>query len=1524
MFLSNLSIKRPVFATVMMLALVTLGTTSYRRLAVDLYPDVEIPVITVVTIYPGASPETVERDVSKLIEEALNPIAGVDHITSVSREGVSQVVVQFEIEVRVDEAIQDARTKIAAIRGDLPVAIEDPIVDKINIGGIPIVSLAVRSTTLEPRDLTTLVDKVIKQRLENVLGVGKIDLVGPVTREVSVEVQPDRLEALGMGVDEVIAGLRGENIDTPLGRMNSGGSEIPLRVQGKAQSVDDFKTMVIATRGGRPIALGEVAVVTDSVEEVRSLAYINGGPAVALDVLKQTGANAVGVADAINKEIAALQAEMPEGTTIELVRDGSRFIREAVADVKETLIIGGLLTVFIVFIFLNSWRSTVITGLTLPISVMSSFIVMNFAGMTLNVMTLMALSLAIGLLIDDAIVVRENIVRHLEHGEDHFAAARNGTAEIGLAVLATSCSILAVFVPIAFMKGIVGRFFFAFGITVAFAVAVSLFVSFTLDPMLSSRWLDPDIARLGKRRLIPRMLDGFNRWFDRTADGYKRVIGLALNHRPTMVALALATFVGGIAVLGMLQSEFFPPVDEGEFVAVFTTAPDASIEETRGRLDAVLASLKQVPEIESTYASVGAGDAGTVRNARIYIKMTPREIRTRLQPEIEREVRDQLQHVPGIVAFLGKAQSLDSRKPLVVSVRGEDITRLKEYSQRLKQALYGVRGIVDLEATLEHETPEYRLIVDQDRASDLGLSTAAVARPVSALVGGQPVTTFEDEEGEARDVRVRLPPELRQDARHVEQLRLAVLRPTGPTLIPIGSVARYELSTTPSEINRTDLSREVVVSANLDGLPLGTAVGHVRQIVAGMDLAPGYRIVISGENEAMEESFAYMLEALVLAIVFVYLILAAQFESFVDPLAIMLSLPLSIVGMAAMLLLTGDTLNIMSLIGLIMLMGLVTKNAILLVDYTKVLRGRGMNRREAVILAGRTRLRPIMMTTCAMIFGMLPLALGLGAGGEMRAPMARAVIGGLITSTLLTLVVVPVVYTLLDDLSGWLLGRKTAHAQAAAAMVLLLGVLIPAVASAQSATRFKTCVTGPGCEQPNDLLAPKSTGTGDGAAAGGGAPRSQPPARGVEVSSKVLTLDEALARAAEQNRDVQKAREYQRWVQGKYIEERSAVLPDVTFGVTALRQFDDTQSKLFKDFSFGDSGGEGAEIGEIFGGRQDGRVLQVSVSQPVFTWGQIGAAIRAARVGFRFADAQLRQFQQAVARDVATAYFDVLVAKELVGISEEDIAQKQRHLEETKRKLPIGTATDFDVLAAEVALENARPALIRGQNVVRIGRERLRWLLAETSDVDVVPLPPLTVEPAPTYDDVLAQALQNRPELSELGFQRDIYKELVTIAQSQGRPRVDFAAGIGRRWLGLPSISSSGTTWNATIFATVPLFDGLRTKGRVAQARSDLSRATLDELKAREGIGLEVRTSVDAIREASDILGAVSGTVRQAERLVFLAEKGYELGVKTRLDVQDAQLNLLLAKGNLARAQRDYRVARVTVEWVAGTLPVRP
>jgi len=1502
MFLSNLSIKRPVVATVMVLTLVTLGVFSVRRLPIDMMPDVEIPVLSIITEYPGASPETVEREVSKKIEEAVNPIAGVKHVNSISREGLSSVIVEFNLEVKVNDVSQEARAKINAVRRELPDGMKEPVIQKFDFNAMPIISLAVRSKTMSARDLTTLADRRIKRRLESIQGVAKAKLIGSSKREIAVNLDPARLAALGMGVDEVVAGLASENVNTPLGRLTQGVTEMPIRISGKPRDAADYRGMVIGRRAGQPITLGEVATIDDGVEEQRSLALISGKPAVAIDITKQTKANTVDVVDAVRAAVAKLQQEVPPGTDIQIVRDTSTFIRESVSDVYNTLLLGGFLTIVIVFFFLNSWRSTVITGLTLPISVTSSFIVMYFLNMTINTLTLMALSLAIGLLIDDAIVVRENIVRHLERGQDHFEAAREGTAEIGLAVLATSMSIIAVFLPVAFMKGIMGRFFYQFGLTVAFAVMVSLFVSFTLDPMLSSRWHDPDIERKGKRNIVQRALDVFNDWFERMAENYKRVIAWALDHRLVVVGAALAAFVGGLAVFGVLQTEFMTPMDQGEFALKFKSAPGSSIEETRGRLESVLQGLAEFKEVQYTYASIGSGDADTVRDAMVFVKLVPKNERARGLKLFMHDARERLQKIPGVVLnFLEDPQSF--QKPLAVAVQGDDIATLKKYAARLKQEMYKIPGIVDIEATMEQDLPEYRLTVNRERAAASGLGSGAVASTVAMLVGGQAVSTYEDEEGEAVNVRVRLPQALRADVNQINDLKVTVPGSQGVSLVPLADLVTFSRATSPAEINRRDLTRQVTVDANLDRLPLGTASNLAMKAGEALDMAPGYKLVVGGDTEMMVESFGYMAEALLLAIIFVYLILAAQFESFIDPLAIMLSLPLSIVGMAGTLWLTGDTINIMSLIGLIMLMGLVTKNAILLVDYTKVLRGRGMDRRTALINAGRTRLRPILMTTTAMVFGMLPLFFALGEGAEFRAPMARAVVGGLITSTLLTLIVVPVVYTILDDITAWMFRKGARQARAAAIGLAILAVVAggAATASAQPAAE-----------------APMSLSVMIGQAAQAAAAPTGP---------KVLTLEEALALAAAKNRDIQKAIEYQKWVQGKYLEERSYALPQGSSAVSFVRNFDNRQQDLFKMFSSGGSSGgssgssgSNVDIGEIFSGRQDALTGQLKVNQVLFTWGQIGAAVRAAKLGFGVAGEQLRRFRQDVARDVTVAFYDVLVARELVKIAELDLAQKQRHLDESTRRQSAGTATDYDVLAAQVAAENAQPAVIRSQNLVRTARLQFAYLLAETGEVDVTGTLGTPLEAVPTYETLVAKAMANRPDLGELADTRGVYKELVTIAKAGNKPRVDFSAGLGLGWVGLKTISSSGYLWNAGVFAAVPIFDGGRTKGLVAQANSDLSRIALDELKLRDAVALQVQAAIDAAREASDVVTAISGTVTQAEKLLFLSEKGFELGVKTRLEVQDAELNASNARLNLARAQRDYRVARVNLDWVAGML----
>lgn len=1487
MILSDVSIKRPIFAAVLMLSLVTLGLFSYRRLSVEMYPNVEIPVISVITKYPGASPETVEREVSKRIEEAVNQVAGVKHVMSFSRESVSTVVVEFRLEEKLNDVAQESRAKITSIRGQLPDSIEEPIIQKLDFNALPVASLAVQSSVVPPRELTTLVEKRVKKRFESVAGVGKVEMVGGQKREVNVDLDPVRLDSLALGINDVVNGLRSENTNTPLGRLTRGGTEYPLRIDGKPDQADEYRGMVIAERSLRPVTLGEIASVTDGTEERRKLAAVDGVPAIGIDIFKQSGANQVEVVDGVKKVMQKVQAELPPGVTLNLVRDGSIQTREALDDVEHTLIIGGILTILIVFCFINSWRSTVITGVTLPISVISSFIVMNAMGMTLNVMTLMALSLAIGLLIDDAIVVRENIVRHLEMGKDHMEASRFGTSEIGLAVFATTMSIIAVFVPVAYMRGIVGRFFFPFGVTVSFAVLVSLFVSFTLDPMLSSRWHDPSIHNHGRRKGVARLLERFNDWFDFTADKYRSVIAWALDHRKTVMVTAGAAFVAGIGIFGTLESSFMSTQDNSEFQISFLTAPDASINETDDRLKSILAQLKEVPEIDHTYSTIGAGDNGTVRNGSIYVKLRDKGERERNQEAVQREVRRRLESIPGITSSIEIVGNLGSaQKPLNANLKGDDLETLKQLAARLKNELYKVPGIVDISATLEHDIPEYRLRIDREKALSAGLSSNDVVSSLSRLVGGEAITTYEDEDGDAVDVRVRLPEALRESPEQVRNLKISVPDGNdGVNLVPLASVTTVQVDSTPTEINRRDLARLVTVSANLDALPIGTAVKHAEAAAARIEMPPGYSVSFSGEAEDMAESFGFMAESLILAVLFVYLILAAQFESFFEPFAIMFSLPLSIVGMAGMLKITGDTINIMSLIGLIMLMGLVTKNAILLVDYAKVLQRRdGKSRREAVIEAGRTRLRPIAMTTLAMIFGMLPLFFAIGSGAEGRAPMARAVVGGLLTSSLLTLLVVPVMYTLMDDFGNWLkrkwkkepvpVPEAIPERQAAAGSKV---VKLFSFRKYLGGFFLGLCVLS-----VTALAAVVHAG---------------------EI--RVLTLGEALEVADSRNRDVLKAREFYNSVEGRYVEERSAALPQISINGQVSRQQDDSQSAL---------------AGGLFPSSQNYASLELGITQPLFTWGKVGAAIRAAREGFKVADERLRASRQDTRRNVTISFYDALLAKEQHAIAKQNLEQKTRHLDEVQRKHAAGTATDYDVLAASVSVDNARPELIRMENLMRATLDRLRFHLAMDEEVDVVGTLQAEVSEAGPYEKLLAVARERRPEIEELRRRKMIADEVVTINNAEDKPRLDFKGGAGWRVLDTGAHDASGKAWSAGLYLTFPFFDGLKTRGKVTQAESDRRSLEIEEAKLRDSISLEIRDSLNAVGESAEIVRALSGTVEQARRLLAMAEQGFELGVKIRLEVEDAELNLLQARGNLARAQRDYLVARITLDRVTGVL----
>ncbi|HJV74332.1 MAG TPA: efflux RND transporter permease subunit [Noviherbaspirillum sp.] len=1049
MWFTRISIGNPVLATMMMLAFVVLGLFSYQRLQVDQFPDVTFPVVVVQTDYPGASPETVESDITRKVEEAVNTINGIKNLFSRSYEGSSVVIIEFDLTIDPAQAAQDVREKVAMVKTLFRKEVKESRVMRYDPADRPILAISVTSDNTvrqrSLRELTTIADQVVKKRLENVRGVGSVTLVGGVKREIQIYVKPGEMEALGIGIDQVISALRNENQELPTGAIRSSADEKVVQVQGKVKDPQDFGRIIVARRGGQPVLLSQIATVVDGQEEQESLAMYNGQRTLALAILKAQGQNTIDVADGMKAAIKDLEPRMNAlypGVKIDVIQDSSRQIRTGVDNVRRTMIEGAVLTILIVFLFLNSWRSTVITGLTLPVAIIGTFLFMYVFGFTINMITLMALSLCVGLLIDDAIVVRENIVRHAGmkvHGKfkTHKAAALEGTAEIGLAVLATTFSIVAVFLPVGFMGGIIGRFFHQFGVTVTAAVLISMFVSFTLDPMLSSVWPDPAVHgdKSGHKNLyektIGRVLAQFDRavqWMSRT---YQVLLDWSLRHRKATLAIAAATFFAGLAIpaTGLIGSEFVPQPDYSETGVTFYTPVGSSLEFTETKAHQVEAVLREFPEVRDTYTTVNTGAAQGKNYVSTFVRLSPRAERKRSVAQMNAPIRERLRQIAGItVTHVGSLDGVGGdNKQLRLSLQGTDLKQLAKLTEEAMSRMRAIPGLVDLDSSLKAEKPTIAVEPKRDIGADLGVGVAQIGGALRPLLAGEAATSWRAPDEENYDVMVRLAPSDRNNAEDLSRLMLTSSQTNSdgtPKMVALRQVATIMPSTGANQINRRDLNREVELSANVVGRSAGEVSAEVKKVLDAMNWQPGYRYQLGGSTKNMQESFGYAMSALALAVIFIYMILASQFASFLQPIAIMSALPLTLIGVFLALMFFRSTLNMFSIIGFIMLMGLVTKNAILLVDFANQARKAGMARFEALLEAAHVRLRPILMTTLAMVFGMVPLAFGVAEGSEQRAPMGQAVIGGIITSSLLTLVVVPVIYTYLDDFAEWVRSKR--------------------------------------------------------------------------------------------------------------------------------------------------------------------------------------------------------------------------------------------------------------------------------------------------------------------------------------------------------------------------------------------------------------------------------------------------------------------------------------------------------------------
>ncbi|MCU0661381.1 MAG: efflux RND transporter permease subunit [Myxococcota bacterium] len=1019
MLLSDVSIKRPVFTTMVLGAIVVFGIVSYPRIGIDMMPNVEFPFCAVTTIYPGASPETVEKEVSEKIEEAVSTISGVRSLRSVSVENVSQVLIEFELEVKADQAVQDVRDRLSRISSQLPRDIESPKVEKLDFGAAPVLTLAV-SGPGSVAEVTQFAKKRVKERIQTIPGVGAVDVVGGREREIKVWIDRERLEAQGLSVTDVVNALAASNLKLPGGRLTSKSTEFTVQVDGELKSIDEIGELLVREVNGQGVRVKDVARIEDGFEERRSSALLSGNAAVTLVVRKQSGTNTVAVGDKVKERLAELTEGFPKGWSVFVAVDSTTFTKTLVEHVELDLVIGGVLAVLIVFLFLRNLRTTFIAALALPTSVIGTFIFINALGFTFNTMTLLALSLSIGILIDDAIVVIENIYRHMEEGLSPWEAAKVGSAEIGLAVLATTLSIVAVFVPVAFMQGIIGRFFYQFGITVTVAVLISLFVSFTLTPMLSARLM----KQVGTN-FFYRGIEAVLGFIDAR---YRGTIAWALRHRLIVSVIAVLAFSSSIPLVKVIGVEFMTSFDRGELNVMVKMPTGTTLEETERVAEGIAQKVRAHRDlVTSTVMSIGSDSQQKQNLATVYVKMVHKDVRTVSQAAFMARMRREFATFKeaniAVEEVNWMAASGSAMRSAIVqyNVQGGDIEQLERVAHKIAAEMKRTGKFVDVDTTFEAGKPEVRVKLDREKAAGLGVTTMQAGQAVRTLIGGVDAGKYR-EKGEDYDIVVRLDPRGRQEVQQIGEIKV---RSVFGALVPLSNFASVEPGTGPTQIDRKSRQRLVTVLANLvQGYPLGTAIEDISKIAATA-VPSEVTTEFDGQARIMGESFRNMIFSLILAIIIVYMVLASQFESFIHPFTIMVSLPLSLVGALGGLLIAKQTLSIMSMIGIIMLMGLVTKNAILLIDYTNTLRRRdGLERNEALLKAGPTRLRPILMTTLAMVFGMMPVALSRGYASEMRAPMAVCVIGGLIASTLLTLVVVPVVYTILDDIARFF-GRKT-------------------------------------------------------------------------------------------------------------------------------------------------------------------------------------------------------------------------------------------------------------------------------------------------------------------------------------------------------------------------------------------------------------------------------------------------------------------------------------------------------------------